>query len=229
MSDEDYGARDLTGDWCRNCGSGSYGCVSCVERERDMRELFIARLFTGPLLASDAIVILAGQDAKPRVDIAAQLFQSGAAPLIVVSGGREELPAIHGATSCAAMLYAKGIAPDRIVVEDKSSNTKEQACVVGVKAVVNKWRRLLLVASSHHMPRAFLTFVEMLGPEGRETIHLVPVPTSQSSWSAVPEGLTATRSELFATEMLKCAEYQAKGDCASWEDGNAYLSRWEAK
>src|SRR5688500_9662290 len=114
------------------------------------REQFSAVVSSGPLLRADATVVLAGDDAIPRINTAAGLMAQNGAPLVLVSGGLDDPPHIHGAHRLAGALMALGVAPGCIMTEETSTNTYEQAQnVIGI-AVEKGWRRLLLVASSYH-------------------------------------------------------------------------------
>ncbi len=209
------------------------------------RAAFLAQLYTQPLLRGDAIIVLCGEDAEDRVAFAAQLFKSGAAERIVLSGGRHEPPSILGAEQAMGPLLGLGIAPERIILETMSQNTREQAEQILTLAEAEGWRRILLVASGYHLARAFLTFVAALqvhiprlpesatGEEKADAflnglrLHVVPVAASQSPWSKTPPGVDRTRAELFHVESVKITEYGATGDCASYADGLAYLQHWE--
>ncbi len=190
------------------------------------RELFLAMLYSGPMLRADAIVCLAGEDAEPRLEVALQLFKEGGAPTIVLSGGRYEPPSIQSASALYPMLLAKGVNSDRIVVESESQNTHEQAVHVIDDAIARGWRSLFLVASSYHLPRATLSFVaEILHREA--DIRLLPFPCSQSPWTGRPDGVTRKRRDLFAAELHKAEAYRSLGHVASYTDGIAHLAQWE--
>lgn len=189
------------------------------------RERFHALLFNGPLLTGDAIVVLCGEDCAPRLAVAAELMGSQAAPVVMLSGGIDEPPRVMGARRGKAELMGLGVAPSRIEGEARSRNTREQATTVCDTARSRGWRRILLVASAYHMPRAFLTFVSA----APESLHVLPVPASQAPWNRAPEGAGATRLELLATEAAKVAKYGALGHVASYAEGIDYLLRWEGK
>lgn len=192
------------------------------------RERFTAVLFNGPLLRADAIVLLCGEDATPRIATALELLHQSAAPLIVCSGGRHEPPRYLGALSAMSALLSGGLASDRILMEDQSQHTREQAVNVVEMAVLREWRRVLLVASAYHLPRAFLAFVRALNEAGEgERIQLVAVPASASPWFRAPEGMTATRLDLLEAEWGKVAAYGSH--VATYEEGLAHLAYWEGR
>lgn len=181
---------------------------------------YLAALFTAPLLPADAIVVLCGEDADARAAVALELFAQGAAPVIVCAGGLSDPPRRRDARHVSTRLLAEGVAPDRLIVETGSTNTHEQAVHVVEMAVANDWKRLIVVASGYHLPRAFLTFVKAVGDRA---IRLVPMAPTQLSWWDCPPGMTETRLALLATDLAKVDEYAA--DVATVAEGLAYLQR----
>lgn len=190
------------------------------------RELFCAMLWTAPLLRADAAVVLCGEDAVPRLATGVELLRAGAAGCLVLSGGRHEPPKHLGAPHMAIEVLALGVAPDRVLVEDGSQNTHEQAVNVLELARANAWKRLLLVASPYHLPRAMLTFLRVATATPRIT-HIVPVACASVPWFQAPAGHTAHRNHLLSVEFAKIAEYQRKGHCATYQTGLTYLQATE--
>lgn len=197
------------------------------------RERFCVVLASGPLLRGDAIVVLAGEDAEARGAVALELFRQGAAPVVVCSGGIQDPPRRLSGDAAGALLLARGLAPDRILIEPASQNTREQAVNVLALAIANEWHRLLLVASPYHLPRAFLTFLKAiqeadgLVPHACDTIQLVAVPASQMPWWGSPPGTSALRLDLLADEYEKIHRYREH--VAGYAEGLAYLRYWEGK
>ncbi|MEW6166112.1 MAG: YdcF family protein [Pseudomonadota bacterium] len=123
------------------------------------------------LPSADAIVVLGGGVEPPapprrpmlelragadRVLHAAELYRAGKAPRIVVSGGR--LPWTGGANSEAdamrALLLQLGVPDSAILREDKSRTTRENMRYTAALLSRLEVRRVLLVTSALHMPRA---------------------------------------------------------------------------
>lgn len=213
-----------TGAYCSTCFDSDFRCAKCMSA----REQYLALVYNGPLMTADAIVVLAGEDAKPRADVAAGLFLREAAKEMLVTGLPETLEHRESAADVSVRILAHGCAPDRITVDNRSENTRQQAERVVAEAKGRGWRRILLVASIYHIPRALLTFVQAMADAGLDTLHIVPVPAYAAS-VGVPEHMRDDRMALLAREMEKCDEYAAKGDCASYEAGIAYLRQWEGK
>jgi len=131
---------------------------------------------------ADAIVVLGGSLAvpdSPRIDIeltgisdrilhAARLYRAGKAPIVLAAGGAEVTQ--PEAYAMKALLAEWGVPKKNIIVETKSLNTYRNA--VNSKPLLDKRRvkRVLLVTSAIHMPRALATF-RTLG------INAIPSPT----------------------------------------------------
>jgi uncharacterized SAM-binding protein YcdF (DUF218 family) len=192
------------------------------------RERFLAAVYTGPLLEADAIVVLAGEDAKPRLDVGAQLLRSGGAQRILLLGGRHEPPRHVSASSLVPHLHGMGIHPDRIIADDGPQHTREQATRLVEVAKEQGWGRVLLVASAYHIPRSLLTIVKAITEaDALDALHVVPAPASHAPWFKAPAGADGMRLDLLDDELLKVTQYA--GHVASYADGLAYLGRWEGK
>jgi uncharacterized SAM-binding protein YcdF (DUF218 family) len=79
---------------------------------------------------------------------------------IVFAGGDAGLVRVEGAEApfAARLLRELGVAPGRIIVEDRSRNTAENAVFANELAAPKKGERWLLVTSGYHMPRAIGVF-----------------------------------------------------------------------
>jgi uncharacterized SAM-binding protein YcdF (DUF218 family) len=92
-----------------------------------------------------AAVVLARRYPRARV-----LFTGGSAALLFPEGTEGEI-ALH-------LFVALGIAPERILIDDKSRNTIENAVYSQLLAQPKKGERWLLMTSAYHMPRAIGVF-----------------------------------------------------------------------
>lgn len=193
------------------------------------REQFSYVLSHGPIYRSDAIVVLMGEDALPRLGTAVDMLQQSVSDVpLVLTGALHEPPRLVGAEHGAAKALGLGVAPDRVLVEPRAKNTHEQAVEVLKLAVANEWKRLALVASPYHLPRAFLTFLREVERCGLyDGLHLVPVPAAACPWWQAPAGMQMRRVDLLPVEYEKIVLYRTQGHVASYADGLAYLRRWE--
>jgi uncharacterized SAM-binding protein YcdF (DUF218 family) len=142
------------------------------------------------LPVADAIVVLGGGVRPPeavgfgpnlsggadRYWHAARLYHAGRAPVIVVSGGFGGLSrAIESeARSSATFLRDLGVPADAIVLEDTSRDTRENAGLTRRVLEQRGYRRVLLVTSALHMPRALAKF-------RAEGIDAIPAPTDHEA------------------------------------------------
>jgi uncharacterized SAM-binding protein YcdF (DUF218 family) len=128
-----------------------------------------------PSATYDAVVVLSGlvdaaaSRATGRAELTAaadrlvagfDLLRDGRAGAVLLSGG-----AVHPepgepseAERLAGVLRAWGIAPERIVAEGASRNTRENAVEAARVVAARGWKTLLLVTSAAHMPRALGCF-----------------------------------------------------------------------
>ncbi len=128
-----------------------------------------------PGVTYDAVVVLGGMvdpassrasgraelnAAADRIVRGAEILRAGHARALLLSAGGD--PARPGEPTEAELLrrllVAAGAPPDRIVVEERSRNTRGNALETRRVAAAAGWRRLLLVTSAAHMPRALGCF-----------------------------------------------------------------------
>ncbi|MEL6500195.1 MAG: YdcF family protein [Cyanobacteria bacterium J06623_1] len=134
---------------------------------------------------AEAIVVLGGatrnnepprilpdmSDRGDRLLYAAKLYKDGAAPKILLSGGRIQWTGGDSseAKSMATILELMGIPPEDLILESRSLNTHENA--VYTKEILQQQNidKVLLVTSAAHMPRSIAIFK-------RENINAIPAP-----------------------------------------------------
>ena len=199
------------------------------------REKFLCVLAGGPIMPPQAIILLAGEDAMPRLEKAVgrflELRQWAIAkdlrkykPVIVITGGKHDGDRWWGAEELTPKMIGKGVSHSRILIENTAQNTREQAEKVIDVAMERGWERLMVVASAYHTPRAFLTFLKVLQERGlTEEIELLPDSADQSPWFAPPAGMDTLRIDLLDVEIEKMEKY----DIASYTEGLDYLAYWE--
>ena len=147
----------------------------------NLREKLIVLLDNDCIKKSDAIILLEG-DGLNRIPKVVELYQNGYADKIVFSGGITNLaygsfpyPMVY-----PELIYA-GIPSSAILHESKSQNTREQAIEVVKLAILNSWKRLILVASHYHHYRAYLTFLKQI-LDTNSNILLYNAPDKSLAW-----------------------------------------------
>jgi Uncharacterized conserved protein len=131
-----------------------------------------------------------------RVDTAAELYQAGRAPVVIVSGA-----ALDGGVSesqiMANSLRQHGVPAEAIIQEGQSFTTYENGVYTSRLLKQEGLKRVLLVTSALHMPRAMGVFrkldVEAVAAPSPPQI-VVPNDPAFSFWQPSAEVLSASRS-----------------------------------
>jgi uncharacterized SAM-binding protein YcdF (DUF218 family) len=150
--------------------------------------------------------------AADRVWHAASLYRAGKAPVVLVSGGNQ--PGAAGiqveAEAIRTMLLALGVPDGAIRAEGKSRNTAENARETVDLVRAAGARRVLLVTSALHMPRALRVFRRQLDGTG---VKVIPASTDVESPNFAAVGvqrwLPDANALALSTRALK--EYVALG------------------
>lgn len=179
-----------------------------------------------PTRTYDAVIVLGGlldveasedsgvpafSDAVDRLIEAHRLVREGRARHLLVSGGNVRAVGPPEATFLAAQLERWGLPADRIVVEPRSRNTRENA-VESARIVRERgWTSLVLVTSAAHMPRALGCF-RALGLEPAP----YPVDAHSTRWHLEPGALLPraehlARSTVVLRELAGRVIYRLRG------------------
>ncbi|MFQ6538563.1 MULTISPECIES: YdcF family protein [Aphanothece] len=180
--------------WARGLGWAGIGLIWLFAMPLTARQLIwgleehSASLAPRSLPSADAVVVLGGGLRPPlaprtavevgeggdRLLTGVRLLRQGKTPILVASGGRVSFtagdpapPEAHWARDLALEL---GVPADRLVLNDRSRTTAEEARDIGALARRRGWQRVFLVTSAFHMPRSLATFRQRSGLE------VIPVP-----------------------------------------------------
>jgi uncharacterized SAM-binding protein YcdF (DUF218 family) len=114
----------------------------------------------------DAIVVLGaavGADGRPgkalrrRVAEGVRRLEAGAAPVLLLSGGKGDgVPA--EAEAMRDLALAAGVSDEQLVLEAESRSTLENARCSARIMRARGWRRALVVTDAVHLPRALMAF-----------------------------------------------------------------------
>ncbi len=145
-----------------------------------------------------------GPDAD-RVWHAAALFRAGKAPWIIVAAGNQpdEDDQQVEADAIAEMLQVLGVPESAIRSEGQSRNTRENAD--NIRALVHELgaRRVLLVTSARHMPRAVKSFAQSWQGSGVELIAAPTNPRSGRNYYSLSALLPSVGALVVVTKSLK--------------------------
>lgn len=177
---------------------------------------------------ADAIVVLGGylhspgahrpaaelNEAGDRLRAAAHLFRAGKAPWILLTGGNQPMlgdTAVPEAQAARGILQEWGVPLEAILVEDRSRNTRENGLFSAPVLQSKGARRLILVTSASHMPRAVAVF-RRLG------LQVIPFPTDyRSGWEKpnllkwIPDADALLRSKIALNEWIGMLTYRVRG------------------
>jgi len=160
---------------------------------------------------SDAVVCLEG-DGYERLPETKKIFDKGLADFIVISGNYNNPPFSIPAEEMAKVFVEKGVPLTKIILEERSQNTREQALEVMKLAKDRKWKKIILVASHFHQYRAYLSFLKAMDDLGME-LRIFNAPARSLSWFE-KTFVGQSRLELLGEELEKIRDYSQKGDLA---------------
>jgi uncharacterized SAM-binding protein YcdF (DUF218 family) len=147
-----------------------------------------------------------------RFERALQLYLAGRAPILLLSAARNADPRLPGEGEVLrAMAIARGAPPAAILVTRPVPDTAAEAEALREIAVARHWRRVLLVTSAFHMPRAMRAL-------RRCPVELIPVPVAFAAQSRplgierfLPDSKALTRSERALREYWGMLFYSVSG------------------
>lgn len=160
---------------------------------------------------SDAAVWVQG-DRFERGKKILELFNAGYAPKILLTGnnvlvGEKTAKGTNNITivETRRWLRQRGVSSSKIIIDKNSYNTYEQAINVLSLARRLGWKKILLVASFYHQPRAYLTFLKA-SKKVDWAGKIINQPT-RIDWKHKPKGRDKTARELALEEIEKIDLY----------------------
>lgn len=97
-------------------------------------------------------------DVRSRVKMAASIFRMANARYLILSGGYTYGDKVSEAAYMQGIAIREGVPKSRIILEEQSKNTYENALFTKRLAVKAHLHSLLIVTSSYHLPRARIVF-----------------------------------------------------------------------
>ncbi|MCX5946138.1 MAG: YdcF family protein [Cyanobacteria bacterium] len=197
-----------------------------------------AALTPRPIPTADAVVVLGGglrpalaprqgvevAEGGDRLLTGLRLLRQKKAPLLVTSGARVSFtagdPAPPEASWARDLAIELGVPPKRILTNPGSRTTAEEARDIGSLGHARHWRRLLLVTSALHMPRALATFRQRSGLEVIPVACDYQLPSranyGRPTWgnslkSLLPDAEALSQSTMALKEHIGLVAYRLKG------------------
>jgi uncharacterized SAM-binding protein YcdF (DUF218 family) len=178
--------------------------------------------------SSDAVVLLGGmvphgrvqrgsppryEDGVERLLTTYDLLRKGEAGVAIVSGGVVDARGDEAveASVLAEQLAAWGIARERLVVDLRALNTRQNAIEVARLARERGLRRLLLVTSAFHMPRAAGCFRAVDLPVDQLPVDYRALEPARQPWQLAPRAQALHESTEALREWTGRATYRLLG------------------
>jgi uncharacterized SAM-binding protein YcdF (DUF218 family) len=148
-----------------------------------------------------------------RLLVTYDLLRTGHARHAIISGGVVDpaVPSLVEASVLAQQLVDWGIASDRIVIEPRSRNTRENA--LESQRIIEKegWTRLLIVTSAFHMPRALACFRAIGVAVDTLPVDYRAYDPARFSGSLLPRAGYLDQSTMVLRELFGHAIYKLRG------------------
>lgn len=145
------------------------------------------------LVAADLIISLSGDSYCLRERKAAELYQQGFAPRVLVSGYNYG-PQQDTSTAASAYVRSLGVPEHAVLPLPGGNNTRLEAEHISALMRTRGWRSALIVTSAFHSRRAVFTFART-APD--LTFISAPVPPLAPEWQ--PDRWWTRRSDLGTT------------------------------
>lgn len=158
-----------------------------------------------PLEKADAIVVVSGGDTAGRTRHAISLYQAGWAPILVFSGAAADPNSASNARAMMAIAVSKGIARDKIILDEKARDTKENAA--NTEKLIGGYKTVILVTSDYHQRRASREFVKAYGSD----VKIINAPAKDKNWGRKSWFLTPYGWWISVTESTSAVINQIKG------------------
>ena len=162
---------------------------------------------------ADAVVVFAGGvgesgraggGAQERLKQAVDLYHAGYAPALVLSSGF--VYSFKEAEVMRALALDQGVPADRIVLELRATNTRENVAYTTDILRAKNWRSILLVSSPYHMRRATMVW-HQVAPD----VTVVPTPPPQAQFYDHTVGASLEQVRGILQEYAAIAVYWWRG------------------
>lgn len=117
-----------------------------------------------PIKKADVIVTVSGGDNNSRIEKTVELYKEGWAPFIIYSGAAAEGD-ISNAAAMKNISIKMGVPASRIIIEEDSVNTQENAEFTAKIIKENDYQSIILVTSPYHQRRTMNQFKSELGDD----------------------------------------------------------------
>ena len=148
----------------------------------------------------------------PRILETARLYRLLGQPLVIVSGGNtgQRTPPRTEAAAYRRALLNLGVPSDRIVLEESSMTTRDEAVDVKPLLAAHGVTRFVLVTSPIHMARSLSVF-RAVGLSAVPSVSALRSGAERPAWSPIPDRDSLLLSDAVIYEALARVWYLAHG------------------
>jgi len=186
------------------------GATTSYDPNKDYDAVVVLGGITGYGASANPFALVQYNDNIERLLVAYEIIRTGHARTVVLSAGP---PAPPGRRSEAVLLSEQllhwGVAPDQLVVEGQSRNTRENAVESAAIVRQHGWRNVLIVTSAFHMPRAHGCFRAVGLDVDTLPVDYRAMGITRQSW--MPHASSLFQSEHVLHEFFGRWVYQLRG------------------
>lgn len=154
------------------------------------------------LKPSDVLVAVSGGETDSRVEEAVSLYREGWAKQVIFAGAALDPASPSNALVMKRQAIKMGVPAGAITIEERSTNTQQNAQFVAKIVKSRGYDSLILVTSPYHQRRAYITFKRAM-PNTEIFNHSAKDHTwRRSRWWSNPRGVWLTLAELQKTLFL---------------------------
>ncbi len=151
---------------------------------------------TTPLPEKADLIFIPGTRLATPALLASDVFRRGIAPYIVVTGGENRYTGINEAKAHYDTLVSKGVPPEHIIVENRSTNTLENVTfalpLIEERMNLTAVKSVLIVAKWMHSRRVMMTLKRHLQNRIRYYAYTYePEGITRENWSSNPRAESA--------------------------------------
>lgn len=155
---------------------------------------------------ADVIVVASGSD--DRIFHAIDLYKANVAPKIIVTGAAQKGP-VSDAAAMSVIAQSHGIPAEAIMIEERATDTYENALYANEIIQKNKFKNIVLVTSPYHQRRLYETFKSICNiPK----CLLFNSPSPYSAWHENTWWFTQQEKEHTTKELAKIAWAKLSGN-----------------
>lgn len=151
---------------------------------------------TTPLPEKADLIFIPGTRLATPALLAADMFNRGIAPYVVLTGGVNRYTSENEADAHHAILVSEGVPSDRIIVENRSTNTLENVTfalpLIQAKMDFTSVKSILVIAKWMHSRRALMTLKRHLQRPMRYYAYTYePEGITRGNWHSNPRAESA--------------------------------------